>query len=105
MGVPANAVAREVGVRQEAPLAIEGAAVTVETLSEEQHDVGELLHLVSDVAVGDLAEGQRGHALPHLEGLPDGLVGLELAHLGGVVLDAAGGWRQVKLNKIKQMCV
>ena len=91
MGVPADAVAREVGVRQEAPLAIEGAAVAVETLGEEEHDVSELLHLVTDVAVGDLAEGQGGHLLPHLEGLADGLVRLVLAHLGGVVLDAAGG--------------
>lgn len=73
---------------QEAPLAIERAAVTVETLGEEEHNVGKLLHLVPYVAVGDFPETKRGDALPHLEGLPDGLVGLVLTHFWGVVLYA-----------------
>ena len=90
MRVPADAVAGEVGVRQEAPLAVEGRAVAVETLGEGEHDVGELVHLVADLAVRDLPEGERDGALPHLEGLADGLVRPSLAHLGGVVLYAVG---------------
>ena len=58
MRVPADAVAGEVGVRQEAPLAVEGRAVAVETLGEGEHDVGELVHLVADLAVRDLPEGE-----------------------------------------------
>lgn len=60
----------------------------METLGEEDHDVGKLLHLVADVAVGDFAEAEGRDALPHLEGLPDGLVSLVLAHLRCVVLNA-----------------
>ena len=86
MGVPTDAIAGEIGMRQEAPLAIERAAVSVETLSEEEHNVGKLLHLVSYVAVGDFPEAKRGDALPRLESLPDGLMGLVLTHLRGVVL-------------------
>lgn len=71
---------------QEAPLAIKRGAVAMETLRKEEHDVGELFHLVPYVTVGDFPEAKRGDALPHLEGLLDGLVGLELAHLWGVVL-------------------
>lgn len=91
VGVSTDAVARKVGVCQEAPLTIEGAAVAVETLCEEDHDVGELLHLVPYVAVGNLSETERRDALPHLEGLPDGLVGLVLPHLGRVVLNTEEG--------------
>lgn len=89
MSVSTDAVARKVGVRQEAALAIERTTVAVETLGEEEHDIGKLLHLVPYVAVGNFPETQRGDALPHLEGLPDGLVGLILTHLRGVVLDPA----------------
>lgn len=86
MGVPTDAVTREIGMCQKAPLAIEWAAVTVETLGEEEHDVGKLLHLVPYVTVWDFPETKRGDALPHPEGLPDGLVGLVLTHLRSVVL-------------------
>lgn len=86
MGVSTDAITREVGVCQESSLAIERAAVAVETFGEEDHDVGKLLHLVAYVTVGDFPETEGGDALPHLEGLPDGLVGLILAHLRGVVL-------------------
>lgn len=86
MGVPTEADTGEIGVCQEAPLAIERAAVTMETLAEEEHNVGKLLHLVPYVTVGDFPEAKRGDALPHLEGLPDGIMGLVLTHLRGVVL-------------------
>lgn len=71
---------------QEATLAIKGTAVAVEALGEEEHDVGKVLDLVPYVAIGDLAEPQRGYALPDFEGFPDGLVGLILAHFGCIVL-------------------
>ncbi|KAG7271946.1 hypothetical protein CRUP_007717 [Coryphaenoides rupestris] len=38
VGVAPDAVAGEVGVRQEAALAVKGAAVAMETLGEEEHD-------------------------------------------------------------------
>lgn len=60
----------------------------MKTLSEEDHDVGKLLHLVAYVAIGYFAEAEWRDALPHLEGLPDGFMGLVLAHLWGVVLNA-----------------
>lgn len=88
MGVPTDAIAGEIGVCQEAPLTIERAAVTMETLSKEDHNVCKLLNLVPYVAVGDFPETERRDALPHLKGLPDGLVGLVLTHLRGVVLYA-----------------
>lgn len=86
MGVPSDAIPREIGMCQETSLTIERAAVTMETLGEEEHDVCKLLHLVPYVTVGDFPETEWGDALPHLEGLPDGLVGLVLADLRGVVL-------------------
>lgn len=88
MRVAPDAGAWEVGVGEESPLAIKWTTVAVETLGEEDHDVGKLLHLVADVAVGDFAEAERRDALPHLEGLPDGFVGLVLTHLRGVVLNS-----------------
>ena len=86
MGVPSDAISREIGMCQETSLPIERAAVTMETLGKEEHDVCKLLHLVPYVTVGDFPEAERGDALPHLEGLPDGLVGLILTNLRGVVL-------------------
>lgn len=86
MGVPTDAVTGEVGVGQEAPLAVKRAAVTMESFSKEDHNVCKLLHLVPYVTVGDFPEPEWGDALPHLEGLLDGLVGLVLTHLRGVVL-------------------
>lgn len=87
VGVPTDAVTGEVGVGQEAPLAVKRTAVTMETFSKEDHNVCKLLHLVPYVAVGDFPETEGGDALPHLEGLPDGLMGLVLTHLRGVVLN------------------
>lgn len=58
----------------------------METLSEEDHDVSKVLHFIPDVTVGDFSETQRSDALPHLEGFPDGLMGLVLPDLWGVVL-------------------
>lgn len=86
MGVPTDTIAGEIGMCQEAPLSIEWAAVPMETLGEEEHDVCKLLDLVSYVTVRDFPETKWGDALPHLEGLPDGLLGLVLTHLRAVVL-------------------
>lgn len=98
MSVSTDANAREIGVCQETPLAIKWAAVTVETLSKEYHDVSKLLHFVPYVAVGNFPEAKRGDALPHLEGLPDGLVGLILTHLWGVVL-----YTKQRVKKARQL--
>lgn len=86
--VSPDAVSREVSMSQEAALAVERCAVAVETLRKGQHDVGELVDLVFDVAVGDLSEGEWDHALPHLEGFADGFLRGSLADLRGVVLYA-----------------
>lgn len=88
MRVSADAVAGEVSVSQEAALAVKRRAVAVETLRKGQHDVCELVHLVPDVAVGDLPEGEGDRALPDLEGSPDGFVRGPLPDLRGVVLYA-----------------
>lgn len=88
MRVSPDAVSWEVSVGQEAALAVERRAVAMEALSEGQHDVCELVDLVSDLAVGDLSEGERDHALPHFEGSPNGFIRGSLANLGGVVLYA-----------------
>ena len=73
MGVPSNVGAWEVGMGQEAALAIERRAVTVEALSKEDHDVGLLLVALTDVGIGYLSEAQWRGTLPHSECLPDGL--------------------------------
>lgn len=86
VGVATDAVSREVGVSKESALSVEGTGVAMETLAEEDHDVCKLLHLVPNVVVGDFPEAERSDTLPHLEGIPDGLVGLVLAHLRGVIL-------------------
>lgn len=88
MRVSSDALSGEVGMSQEAALAVERRAVAVETICEGEHDVCELVNLVSDVAVGDLSEGERDRALPHLEGLSDGFICGSLADLRGVVLYA-----------------
>lgn len=87
MGVASDVGAREVGVCEEATLAIEGCAVAMEALSKHDHDVGVLVAIL-DVGIGYLSETQRCVTLPHAEGLADGLIGAILAHLGGVILDA-----------------
>lgn len=88
MGVSTNPIAGKIGVCQETPLTIKRAAVAVETLRKKDHDVSKLLHLIPDVAVGDLPETKGCDFLPNFEGPPDGLMGLVLAHLWGVVLYA-----------------
>ena len=88
MRVSPDAVPGEVGVSQEAALAIERRAVAVETLREGEHDVRELVDLVPDLAVGDLSEGERDRTLPHLEGLSDGFLCGSFSDLWGVVLYA-----------------
>lgn len=88
--VPTDAVTREVSVCQEAALAVERGAVSVKAVGEGQHDVGVLVDLPSDLAEGNLPEGERDGALPNLKGLSDGVMRGSLAHFGGVVLYAAG---------------
>lgn len=86
--VAPDAVSGEVGVSQEAALAVERRAVAVEALGEGQHDVCELVDLVPDLAVGNLPEGDRDRALPHLESPSDGFIRGSFADLRGVVLYA-----------------
>lgn len=88
--VSSDALPGEVSVSQEAALAVERRAVSVEALGEGEHDVGVLVDLPSDVAEGDFSEGERDHTLPNLEGLPDGVMRGSLSDLGGVVLYAVG---------------
>lgn len=88
VSVSSDAVSREVSVSQEAALAVKRCAVAVETIREREHDVGELVGLASDLAVGDLSEGERDHTLPHLKGFSDGVIRGSLPDLWGVVLYA-----------------
>lgn len=88
MRVSSNAVAGEVSVSQEATLAIERRAVAVEALCEGQHDVCKLVHLVPDLAVRDLPEGERDGRLPHFERPPDGFICGAFANFRSVVLYA-----------------
>jgi len=90
VGVPADVGPGEVGVGQEAALAVEGRAVPVEALGEEDHDVRLRRPALPHVPVGHLAESQRRRCRPDAEGPPDGAEGPRLAHLGRVVLDAGG---------------
>lgn len=86
--VSPNAVTREVCMSQEATLAIERRAVAVESLGEREHNVGVLLDLAFDLAVGDLSEAERDRALPHTESLSDGFEGPAFTHFRCEVLDA-----------------
>ena len=56
MGVTSDVGAWEVGMRKEATLAIEGCAVAMEAISEEDHDVSLLLMALVDVGIGYLSE-------------------------------------------------
>lgn len=78
----------EVGVCQEAALAVEGGAVAVETRGEDDGDVHVFLGSLQ-LAVGHRLEAQRRHVLPHVEGSPDGVVRLLGTHFGRHVLYAA----------------
>lgn len=98
MRVSTDAVSREVSMSKESALAVEGRAVTMKALCEGEHDVCELVDLVSDVAVGDLSEGQRDHALPHLESFSDGFICGSLADLRGVVLYAVITNRETEIQ-------
>lgn len=88
VGVPSNVGAWEIGMCQEATLAIERCAVTMEALSEEDHDVGLLLMALSDIGIGYLSKTKWCGTLPHAECLANGLECGMLSHLGGVILDA-----------------
>lgn len=88
MGVSSDIGTWEIGMRQEATLAVKGRAVSMEALSEEDHDVSLLLMALTDVGIGYFSEMQWGGTLPHAEGLADGLKCGILAYLGGVILDA-----------------
>lgn len=79
----------EVGVSQEATLAVEGRAVAVETRSKDDGDVHVLLGPLQ-LAVGHGLKAQRRHVLPHVEGSPNGIVGLLGTHLGRHVLYTEG---------------
>lgn len=91
MCVSANAGAREVSMSQEAPLTIKGRAVTMETVGKRQHDVGKLVHLVSNLAVRNFSKSEWDGTLPHFEGFSDGFICGTFADLRGVVLYAVEG--------------
>lgn len=61
----------------------------METRRKEDHNVGLFAAAVFDLLVGDLVEGQWGHALPDFKRPTDGFVRVVLPDLGSVVLDAA----------------
>lgn len=73
---------------QEAPFAIKGGAVTMETLRKEDHNVRLGFTPLTHRRVGHLAEAQRRHRLPHSERTPDRSKSGVLAHFGCIVLDA-----------------
>jgi len=87
--VSPDAVTGEVSMCKKATLSVKRRAVAVEAFRKGQHDVGILVDLPSDVAEGDLSEGERDNALPHFEGLSDGIISGSFTHFGGVVLYAA----------------
>lgn len=86
VGVAPYARPGEVGVGQEASLSIKRRAVTVETRSKDDGDVHVPLATLQG-AVGNRLEVEWRHALPHVEGSPDGLVGLARPHLRGHILN------------------
>lgn len=86
--VSSYAIAWEVSVGQEASFTVKRTGVSVEAVGEEEHDVGKVFHLISDVAVRDLSESQRSDAFPHFEGFSDGLKRLVFPNFRRVVLYA-----------------
>lgn len=88
MRVSSYAIAWEVSVGQEASFTVKRTGVSVEAVGEEEHDVGKVFHLISDVAVRDLSESQRSDAFPHFEGFSDGLKRLVFPNFRRVVLYA-----------------
>lgn len=85
VGVPSNARAWEVGMRQEAPLAIKGWAVAMETWGEDDGDV-HLPFAGLQRAVRHRFEAQRRHTLPHVKRPADGGMCLLVSHLGREIL-------------------
>lgn len=86
--VPSDAGAREVGVGEEASLAVEGRAVAVKTWSEDDGDV----HVTParlQGAVWNGLEAEGRHALPHVKRPADGVMGLPGTHLWCDVFNAA----------------
>lgn len=88
VSVSSNVGAWEIGMGQEATLTIKRRAVTMETLSKQDHDVRLLFMAFSDVGIGHFAEAQWCGTLPYTESLSDGLECGILAHLWGIILDA-----------------
>lgn len=86
-----------VGVRQRAALPVEQRHVAVETGGEQHQYVGQLRPAAADVADGgQLLEGERRDAAPHVERPADGVRGPLLAQRRGELLlheaaDARGG--------------
>lgn len=90
----------KVGMGQEAPLAIEGWAVSVETWSKDDGDVHVFLAPLQ-LAVGHSLKAQWRHALPNVEGSPNGVVGLLSTHFGCHVFYAAEMWD--KRQRVKKL--
>lgn len=73
---------------QKAALAIEGRAVAVKARREDDGDVHVSFGALQ-LAVRHSLEPQGGHVLPHVEGPPNGVVGLLSTDFGRDVLYAA----------------
>lgn len=86
--VSSYAIAWEVSMGQEASFTVKRTGVSMEAVGEEEHDVGKVFNLISDVTVRDLSESQRSDAFPHFEGFSDGLKRLVFPDFRRVVLYA-----------------
>lgn len=84
---------RKVSMGKKASLSVKRGAVAMETRSKDDGDVHVFLGPLQ-LAVGHGLEAQRCHALPHVEGSPNGVVGLAGAHFGCHVLYAAKTWNE-----------
>lgn len=84
--VSSYAIAWEVSMGQEASFTVKRTGVSMEAIGEEEHDVGKIFHLISDVTVRDLSESQRSDAFPHFESFSDGLKRLVFPNFWRVVL-------------------
>lgn len=87
MRVPPDTRAGKVGVGEETALSVEGGAVAVEPGGEDDGDV-HVSPAGLEGAVRNGLEAQGGHALPHVEGPPDGVMGLPGPHFRCDIFDA-----------------